>query len=83
MIKEVQTELAEKGISLHVSDEVKEFLLEKGYDDKYGARPLRRVIQRYIEDEISELYLRKEILDKDSISAIMLNAQVSIVKSHE
>ena len=83
MIKEVQTELAEKGISLHVSDEVKEFLLEKGYDDKYGARPLRRVIQRYIEDEISELYLRKEILDRDSISAIMLNAQVSIVKSHE
>ncbi|WP_347354106.1 ATP-dependent Clp protease ATP-binding subunit [Acetoanaerobium noterae] len=83
MIMEVQTELAEKGISLHVSDEVKEFLLEKGYDDKYGARPLRRVIQRYIEDEISELYLRKEILDKDSISAIMLNAQVSIVKSHE
>ena len=66
-----------------MSDEVKEFLLEKGYDDKYGARPLRRVIQRYIEDEISELYLRKEILDKDSISAIMLNAQVSIVKSHE
>jgi len=83
MIKEVQIELEEKGITLHVSDEVKEFLLEKGYDDKYGARPLRRVIQRYIEDEISELYLRKEILDEDAVSAIMLDTKVSIVKSHE
>lgn len=83
MIKEVQIELGEKGITLYVSDEVKEFLLEKGYDDKYGARPLRRVIQRYVEDEISELYLRKEILDKDAISAIMLDTKVSIIKSHE
>ena len=44
-----------------------EFLLEKGSDFKYGARPLRRAIQRYIEDEISEKILLKDFSDGDNI----------------
>ncbi len=58
MLAEVIKEGKEKKISISVSDEMKEFILEKGYDTKYGARPLRRVIQKYVEDEISESYLR-------------------------
>jgi ATP-dependent Clp protease ATP-binding subunit ClpA len=58
MLKEVESEVAEKGFSIEVTDDVKEFLLEKGYDAKYGARPLRRTIQKYIEDELSELFLK-------------------------
>ena len=81
MIEEVKLELMEKGIHLHVSDEVKDFLFEKGYDEQYGARPLRRAIQRYIEDEIAELYLRKEVRDQDDILAVMIDTSVSIVKS--
>ena len=45
----------------------KSFLLKKGTDLKYGARPLRRAIQRYIEDELSEKILRKELLDGQNV----------------
>lgn len=60
MLKEVLHAAQDKNITLHISDEVKEFLSEKGYDPRYGARPLRRVIQKYIEDEIAEGFLRQE-----------------------
>ena len=44
-----------------LKDEAKNYLLEKGTDLKYGARPLRRAIQRYVEDELSDMILRKEL----------------------
>jgi ATP-dependent Clp protease ATP-binding subunit ClpA len=58
MLKEVSKDVADKGMTIDVSDAAKEFILEKGYDPKYGARPLRRTIQRYIEDELAELFLK-------------------------
>lgn len=60
MLKEVIEEAEEKNITVKISDEVKELILEKGYDEQYGARPLRRTIQRLIEDEIAEAYLKKQ-----------------------
>lgn len=60
MLQEVKDEVRERKITLEISDEVKDLILEKGYDNKYGARPLRRAIQRYIEDEIAEQYLQKK-----------------------
>ncbi len=53
--------LKDKDITLNVSDDAKEFILKNGTDMKYGARPLRRAIQRYIEDEIAEKVLRSEV----------------------
>jgi ATP-dependent Clp protease ATP-binding subunit ClpA len=58
MLKEVVMEGKEKKISLSITDKMKDFILEKGYNTKYGARPLRRAIQKYVEDEVSEAYLR-------------------------
>jgi ATP-dependent Clp protease ATP-binding subunit ClpA len=58
MLKEVDKDVANKGMTINVSDAAKKFILEKGYDPKYGARPLRRTIQRYIEDELAELFLK-------------------------
>jgi len=58
MLKEVIDEALEKNIVLEVTDEAKDFILEKGYNVKYGARPLRKTIQRYIEDELTEMLLR-------------------------
>jgi len=58
MLKEVIKEAEEKKITLTVTDKMKEHILEKGYNTKYGARPLRRAIQKYVEDEISEAYLK-------------------------
>ncbi len=57
MLREIKQDVEDKGMTIKVTDAAKEFILEKGYDPKYGARPLRRTIQRYIEDQLSELYL--------------------------
>jgi ATP-dependent Clp protease ATP-binding subunit ClpE len=56
MLNEVSGEVSAKGIKLVYTDALKEFILEKGYDQKYGARPLRRTIQRYVEDELTEQF---------------------------
>jgi len=63
MLQEVELELNEKQMSLKVSQAAKDYILEKGYSEAYGARPLRRAIQTYIEDEIAELYLRNVLYD--------------------
>ena len=59
--------LNDKNITVNVSKEAKEFILEKGTNIKFGARPLRRAIQRYIEDEISEMILKQQILDGQNV----------------
>ncbi len=58
MLKDVKSALHEKNMSMKITDLAKEFLIDKGYSDLYGARPMRRVIQDYLEDEISDLFLR-------------------------
>ena len=62
MLKDTQNVLNDRNIKMYVSDEAKSFLLEKGTDLKYGARPLRRAVQRYIEDELSDMILKSELL---------------------
>ena len=58
MLKSVTKQLEDKAIGLQVTDEAKELLGEKGYDPTFGARPLRRVIQTMVEDELSDRLLR-------------------------
>ncbi|WP_326911545.1 ATP-dependent Clp protease ATP-binding subunit [Sedimentibacter sp. MB31-C6] len=72
MLKEVYDEGMEKKITINVTEKMKNFILEKGYDSKYGARPLRRSIQKYVEDEISEAYL-KNIIKENSIVTVTVN----------
>ena len=67
MLKDTQKALADKDITMVVSDEAKKFLLEKGTDIKYGARPLRRAIQRYLEDELSDMILRGDLLNNQTV----------------
>jgi ATP-dependent Clp protease ATP-binding subunit ClpC len=67
MLEDTKKALADKNITIVVNTKAKEYLLEKGTDLKYGARPLRRAIQRYIEDELSEKILRQEIVNGDNI----------------
>lgn len=56
-----------------ISEDAKQFILEKGTNIKFGARPLRRAIQRYIEDEISEKILRSEVVNGQTISVDLKN----------
>ena len=61
MLNDTIKALADKNISMHISEEAKKYLLGKGTDLKFGARPLRRAIQRYIEDELSDMILKQEL----------------------
>ena len=68
MLEDTKKALADKDITMVVSEQAKKFLLEKGTDIKYGARPLRRAIQRYLEDELSDKILRKELLNNQTVT---------------
>jgi len=59
-VAEVVERLAEKGVELVLTDAAKEFIVQEGSDDEYGARPLRRAVQQYLEDPLSELLLLGE-----------------------
>ena len=67
MLKDTSKALQDKDITLVVSAKAKNYLLEKGTDIKFGARPLRRAIQRYIEDELSEMILRGQLIDGQKV----------------
>ena len=67
MLKEVSAEAESKGMRIEFTDAVRDFILEKGYDVKYGARPLRRTIQSHIEDELSEVFIRGRFKAGDTI----------------
>lgn len=67
MLAEVQGRLAEYGIGIKVTEKAKKLLAAEGYDPAYGARPLRRVIQQKVEDEISEQMIRGEFTVNDTI----------------
>jgi ATP-dependent Clp protease ATP-binding subunit ClpC len=60
MIRRVSTQLAGQGLGFELTDAAKEFLAREGYDPTMGARPLRRAIQRLVEDPLSERLLNKE-----------------------
>jgi ATP-dependent Clp protease ATP-binding subunit ClpC len=59
--------LVERKISLEFSDEAKALLIEKGYDEKYGARPLRRAVEHYLEDPLAEAILRGEVKEGEEV----------------
>ena len=67
MLNETKKALNEKDIKMEVTNNAKHYLLEKGTDIKFGARPLRRAIQRYIEDELSEMILKSELIDGKTV----------------
>lgn len=77
-LNEVNDEVREKHMTLEVSAEAKDFILNAGYDEKYGARPLRRTIQKLIEDEIAELYIRKVLKEGSMLKAVVENKKIRI-----
>jgi ATP-dependent Clp protease ATP-binding subunit ClpC len=67
LILEVEKRLADRNISLELNDEAKAWLLKRGYEPTYGARPLRRAIQRYVENPLSSQMLQGEIKDGETV----------------
>ncbi len=66
-MKKVFKRLADHGIELELTGEAKEFLIEKGYNPDFGARPLRRAIEQFVEDPLSEQILKGEYRGKDRV----------------
>jgi len=66
-VNKLAKRLREKGLELELTQEAKDFLIEKGTDEKFGARPLRRAIEQFVEDPLSEAMLRNEYLGKDRV----------------
>src|SRR3954464_8768498 len=67
-LAKVRNRLADRGLALILTDDAKEFLIAKGYNPDYGARPLRRSIENHIEDPLSEEILRGTFKGKDTIT---------------
>ena len=80
MLKEVFLRIKEKGISLTVSDDFKERLVEEGYNPSYGARPLRRAVMRLLEDSLAEEVLSGRIKDGDKAEVDIDESKKVIVK---
>ncbi|SEM92588.1 ATP-dependent Clp protease ATP-binding subunit ClpL [Ligilactobacillus sp. WC1T17] len=76
MIADVNKTLAKKDIDLQVSEEAKDFLIEEGYDEAMGARPLRRVIEQEIRDKVTDFYL--DNLDEKHLEAVMEDGKLVI-----
>lgn len=76
MLADVNTTLAKKHLDLTVSDDAKDYLIEQGYDEAMGARPLRRVIEQQIRDKVTDYYL--DHLDVQHLEAVMEDGQLVI-----
>ena len=74
-LDKLSARMAEKGIELVVDREAKDFLIEHGTDEKFGARPLRRAIEQHLEDPLSESMLRREFVDKNKVSVSVKEAE--------
>jgi len=78
MLYELTEELFAQNIVFTATDEVKQHILKVGYDDKYGARPLRRVIEKQIQNKIAELMIKGEIVKHSKLNAFLDNNEIVI-----
>ena len=70
-LEKVSNRLKDKKLKIEVSDEAKEFLIEKGYDEKLGARPLRRAVEKYLEDTLAEELLSGNLRKNKPITVVL------------
>ena len=80
MLKDLFKRLQERELSVEVTDEVKDHLAENGYSEAYGARPLRRLIQRKIEDELAEEILSGKYAHGDTVKMVLKDGRIAFEK---
>lgn len=78
-LSKFMTRLVERKISLEFSDEAKQLLIDKGYDEKYGARPLRRAVEHYLEDPLAEAIIRGTVKDGGSVRVVKNGEKLEFV----
>jgi ATP-dependent Clp protease ATP-binding subunit ClpA len=80
MLSDLADGLKGKGISVEFTEELKNYIVEKGYDEKYGARPLRRVIAKEIESTIAQMYIKSEVKAGDVLGITAADNNVVFIK---
>ena len=77
-LNELKDRMAEMGYNIKISTKLRDYLVEAGYDEKYGARPLNRVIQKYVEDPIAERMLDGDVKEGDTIKIGYTKGDVTV-----
>jgi ATP-dependent Clp protease ATP-binding subunit ClpC len=80
LLAQVRTRLAEQHITLEISDEVRALLLREGFDEEYGARPLRRTIQTYIDDTLADAVLAGQLSAGQTAHLVLHEGQVVLAE---
>ena len=78
MIVELETQLSEKQITIEVTNEARDYIGREGYDETYGARPLRRVIQNLIEDKLSDMILEGSVQEGNNVIVDFVDEDIFI-----
>ena len=81
LVDELNRQLIDRDIAVELSDEVIDWLIEKSYQPSYGARPMRRAIQNYIEDPLSEEILKGHFNDVKKIKVVLENNNLAFIES--
>ncbi len=81
LLKRVREQLKAKDVEIELTDAAKDVLAEKGYDQALGARPLRRTIQRMVEDQLSEKLLNKEFKAGETIIVDAVDGEIVFVSA--
>jgi len=79
LLANVQGRLVEQGIALEVTDEAKAFLITEGYDEEYGARPLRRAIQSHVDDALADAILAGEVASGATARLVMEDGAIRVL----
>lgn len=80
LLAQIETRLVDKKIKLEFSKEAMKWFVNKGYDEQYGARPLRRLIKNSIENKLAMKIIKDEISDGDTVEVIVSNSEIDVVK---
>jgi ATP-dependent Clp protease ATP-binding subunit ClpC len=79
LLDQVRSRLSEQSIELVVSDEARDLLLKEGFDEEYGARPLRRAIQTYVDDALADALLAEEIHSGQSVLLTVNDGKIAVI----
>jgi len=77
LLERDKSKLAQQGFTIELTEKAKEFLLEKGFDPNFGARPLHRTIQKYLDDIVAEEILSKQLVKNGCVALVKITADVS------
>ncbi len=78
LFKDIQKKLSERDITITLTENVKAYIAEAGFDPVYGARPLKRALYEVVEDRLAELILEDKVTEGSNVAFDVLNGEVKV-----